>query len=171
MEASPGPAPKDVDTIEEAVELLWAAALPIINAVFMCTIGAVLARRVRLTHAAAFRRAPPPSPAPSCSFSKPAVGASADTYPTHAQGLLKPEGRQVLNQLGFYVFLPALAFSKLAQSVSLEDLTIWWPLPLNVFIKCVRAARMGGARAAECCCSLTRQPQCPDLPITVLGCQ
>ena len=48
MEPSPGPAPEDVDTIEEAIELLWAAALPIINAVFMCTIGAVLARRVTL---------------------------------------------------------------------------------------------------------------------------
>jgi len=64
------------------------------------------------------------------------------------QGLLKPEGRQVLNQLGFYVFLPALAFSKLAQSVSLEDLAIWWPLPLNVFIKCVCAAR-GDARSPD----------------------
>ena len=46
----------------------------------------------------------------------------------------------MLNQLGFYVFLPALAFSKLAQSVSFDDLATWWPLPLNVFIKCVRAA-------------------------------
>ena len=55
---------------------------------------------------------------------------------TAAQGLLKAEGRQVLNQLGFYVFLPALAFSKLAQSISWHDLAIWWPLPLNVFLKC-----------------------------------
>ena len=44
----------------------------------------------------------------------------------------------MLNQLGFYVFLPALAFSKLAQSISWHDLATWWPLPLNVFIKCVR---------------------------------
>jgi len=64
MEASPGPAPADVDTIEEAVELLWAAALPIINAVFMCTIGAVLARRVR--HAPV-PPSPSPPPSPSCS--------------------------------------------------------------------------------------------------------
>ena len=57
-----------------------------------------------------------------------------------AQGLLKAEGRQVLNQLGFYVFLPALAFSKLAQSISWHDLAVWWPLPLNVFLKCARKA-------------------------------
>ena len=52
-----------------------------------------------------------------------------------SQGLLKPEGRQVLNQLGFYVFLPALAFTKLAQSVSWHRLGLWWPLPLNVLLR------------------------------------
>lgn len=50
----------------------------------------------------------------------------------------------MLNQLGFYVFLPALAFSKLAQSISWHDLAIWWPLPLNVFIKCA-------LQTARCC--------------------
>ena len=52
-----------------------------------------------------------------------------------SQGLLKPEGRQVLNQLGFYVFLPALAFTKLAQTVSWAKLRLWWPLPLNVLLR------------------------------------
>ena len=49
MDAAPAPAPADEDAVEEAIELLWAAAMPIVNAVFMCTIGAFLARRVRPT--------------------------------------------------------------------------------------------------------------------------
>ena len=145
MDASPSPAPEDVDTIEEAVELLWAAALPIINAVFMCSIGALLARKVSTPCASC--RMEPLFASPFALFPSPshdALHASNagfwHTKQTRTQGLLKPEGRQVLNQLGFYVFLPALAFSKLAQSISWHDLAIWWPLPLNVFIKCVHAA-------------------------------
>ena len=49
MAAAPASAPPDEGPVEEAIELLWSAALPIIDAVFMCAIGAFLARRVRST--------------------------------------------------------------------------------------------------------------------------
>ena len=61
----------------------------------------------------------------------------------------------MLNQLGFYVFLPALAFSKLAQSISWHDLAVWWPLPLNVLLKCAcTAARCRCVYEATHVCSM-----------------
>ena len=62
METSPIPAPAHAEPIEEAIELLWAAALPIINAVFMCAIGAFLARRVGSTSLIASRSTTCPRP-------------------------------------------------------------------------------------------------------------
>jgi len=41
------------------------------------------------------------------------------------QGILDARARQALSQLVFWVFVPALVFTKLAGSVNLKDLGVW----------------------------------------------
>lgn len=51
------------------------------------------------------------------------------------QGILLGEARQHLGQLVFYVFVPCLTFTKLASSVDLNNLAVWWPLPVNTALR------------------------------------
>lgn len=51
------------------------------------------------------------------------------------QGTLHGQARQHLGQLVFYIFVPCLTFTKLASSVDLNNLTIWWPLPVNTALR------------------------------------
>ena len=46
--------------------------------------------------------------------------------------MLDGPGCQVLAQMCFFVFTPALTFSKVAQAVSLASLTRLWPLLANM---------------------------------------
>jgi predicted permease len=41
------------------------------------------------------------------------------------QGILDARARQALSHLVFWVFVPALVFTKLAGSVNLNDLGVW----------------------------------------------
>ena len=51
------------------------------------------------------------------------------------QGILHGQARQHLGQLVFYIFVPCLTFTKLASSVDLNNLKIWWPLPVNTALR------------------------------------
>ena len=51
------------------------------------------------------------------------------------QGILHGQARQHLGQLVFYIFVPCLTFTKLASSVDLNNLAIWWPLPVNTALR------------------------------------
>ena len=51
------------------------------------------------------------------------------------QGILNGQARQHLGQLVFYVFVPSLTFTKLASSVDLHNLAVWWPLPVNTALR------------------------------------
>ena len=51
------------------------------------------------------------------------------------QGILHGQARQHLGQLVFYVFVPCLTFTKLASSVDLNNLAVWWPLPVNTALR------------------------------------
>ena len=51
------------------------------------------------------------------------------------QGILHGQASQHLGQLVFYVFVPSLTFTKLASSVDLHNLTVWWPLPVNTALR------------------------------------
>lgn len=44
------------------------------------------------------------------------------------QGVIDARGRQTLSQLIFWIFVPALIFTKLAGSVNLSNLKIWWAI-------------------------------------------
>jgi len=50
------------------------------------------------------------------------------------KGILDARARQALSQLVFWVFVPALVFTKLAGSVNLKDLGVWWILPFNMVL-------------------------------------
>lgn len=52
-----------------------------------------------------------------------------------SQGILHGQARQHLGQLVFYIFVPCLTFTKLASSVDLNNLKIWWPLPVNTALR------------------------------------
>ena len=51
------------------------------------------------------------------------------------QGVLHGQARQHLGQLVFSIFVPCLTFTKLASSVDLNNLAIWWPLPVNTALR------------------------------------
>ena len=51
------------------------------------------------------------------------------------QGVLDAKGRNSLSRVVFYVFVPSLTFSKLAASVDLHNISRWWFLPVNIFIR------------------------------------
>ncbi len=49
--------------------------------------------------------------------------------------MLHGQARQHLGQLVFFIFVPCLTFTKLASSVDLNNLAIWWPLPVNTALR------------------------------------
>ncbi|KAK7406945.1 hypothetical protein VNO78_08581 [Psophocarpus tetragonolobus] len=59
-----------------------------------------------------------------------ALGALMATH--YFDHLLSPDIRKVLNKVVFLVFTPSLVFSSFAKSVSLEDMILWWFMPINV---------------------------------------
>ena len=65
--------------------------------------------------------------------------ALLDVYAQHTvavlQGILHGQARQHLGQLVFYIFVPCLTFTKLASAVDLNNLKVWWPLPVNTALR------------------------------------
>ncbi|KAL3144526.1 hypothetical protein ABBQ32_004260 [Trebouxia sp. C0010 RCD-2024] len=59
------------------------------------------------------------------------------------KGILHGEARQHLGQLVFYVFVPCLTFTKLASSVDLKNLAVWWPLPVNTALSITAGLLIG----------------------------
>ncbi|OMO65684.1 Auxin efflux carrier [Corchorus capsularis] len=57
--------------------------------------------------------------------------------------LLGADARNHLNNLIFYVFLPALIACSLANTITIEDLSALWFLPVNIFISCVIGSAFG----------------------------
>ena len=51
------------------------------------------------------------------------------------QDILNQKARQHLSQLVFYLFVPALSFTKLGASVDLRQIGRWWPLPVNTALR------------------------------------
>ena len=87
------------------------------------------------------RPLPPPAPAP----------APANTQPL--QGVLNAQGCQVVARLCFYVFTPALTFSKLVQAISVSSIAHLWPLLLNMTVRWV--LRRPWCDACDCGCGVT----------------
>ncbi|KAF8405575.1 hypothetical protein HHK36_010482 [Tetracentron sinense] len=48
--------------------------------------------------------------------------------------LLNADARRYINKIVFVVFTPALMFSSLAKTVTLEDIISWWFMPVNIGI-------------------------------------
>ncbi|KAL0019914.1 hypothetical protein WJX77_007779 [Trebouxia sp. C0004] len=59
------------------------------------------------------------------------------------QGVLHGQARQHLGQLVFFIFVPCLTFTKLASSVDLNNLAIWWPLPVNTALSILMGLLIG----------------------------
>lgn len=57
--------------------------------------------------------------------------------------ILHSQARQHLGQLVFFVFVPSLTFTRLAASVDLNNLSIWWPLPVNAAISIIAGMLLG----------------------------
>ena len=101
--------------------MLWSSAEPVAQIVIMCLVGAVLARVVSASArlgtfcTACMRR------------------ISHNHLPL--QGILNQKARQHLSQLVFYLFVPALSFTKLGASVDLRQISRWWPLPVNTALR------------------------------------
>ncbi|GAB4818022.1 hypothetical protein N2152v2_005068 [Parachlorella kessleri] len=64
------------------------------------------------------------------------------------QGTLNQAGCQVLARMCFYVFTPALTFSKLAQAISIESVKALWPLLCNMTISIAVGLVVGLVMAA-----------------------
>lgn len=63
-----------------------------------------------------------------------------DSFAAALQGILNAQGCQTVARLCFYVFTPALTFSKLAQAVNPQSIAHLWPLLANMSVRC----RFGG---------------------------
>ncbi|XP_057809360.1 protein PIN-LIKES 7-like [Salvia miltiorrhiza] len=57
--------------------------------------------------------------------------------------LFPSQTRRALNRIVFAVFTPALVFSSLAKTVSLQDLISWWFMPVNIGITFLLGGTLG----------------------------
>ncbi|KAJ1693676.1 hypothetical protein LUZ63_010374 [Rhynchospora breviuscula] len=62
------------------------------------------------------------------------IGSVAALLATSYINILSPEARKHVNKIVFAVFVPALSFTCLAESVTLKDLISWWFMPVNLAI-------------------------------------
>lgn len=58
------------------------------------------------------------------------------------QGVLDQRGRRTLSKLIYFVFTPALTFSKLAPVLTVQHLLLWMPLAINMFFRYVIEHRL-----------------------------
>ena len=63
--------------------------------------------------------------------------APAPAKPKTLQGVLNAQGCQVVARLCFFVYTPALTFSKLVQAISVSSIAHLWPLLLNMTVRWV----------------------------------
>jgi hypothetical protein len=74
------------------------------------------------------------------------------------QGVLNAQGCQVVARLCFFVYTPALTFSKLVQAISVSSIAHLWPLLLNMTVRwvllrprCESCGRGCGVCFGGCC--------------------
>ena len=83
-----------------------------------------------------------PQPAPAVHNARvpsPTLWLTCEAPPAphyHLQGVLNEQGCAVVSRLIYYVYIPALTFSKLAQAVTLSSIAHLWPLLANMTIRC-----------------------------------
>ena len=107
-----------------AWQLISTAASPVLKVCLLASIGALLARKVGSTAARAAAYCPGEiKQRHTLTCTLPAVPM---------QGILDVPGSATAARLSFYVFTPALTFSKLVQAVSLNSIAHLWPLLANL---------------------------------------
>ncbi|TYG35839.1 hypothetical protein ES288_D13G015400v1 [Gossypium darwinii] len=62
---------------------------------------------------------------------------------TESVDLLGPNARHHLNNLVFYVFLPALIGCSIAKTSTVKTLETMWFMPVNIFISCIIGSVLG----------------------------
>ncbi|PSC75420.1 auxin efflux carrier [Micractinium conductrix] len=70
------------------------------------------------------------------------------------RGVLNEQGCAVVSRLIYYVYIPALTFSKLAQAVTLSSIAHLWPLLANMTISILFGLALGAALARLLRCPL-----------------
>ncbi|GLT89291.1 hypothetical protein SLE2022_072790 [Rubroshorea leprosula] len=82
---------------------------------------------------------------------------------TDRVNLLGPDARSHLNSLVFYLFSPALIFSNLADTVTMESLRSLWFMPVNILLTLILGSLLGWILV-----KITKTP--PHLQGLVIGC-
>ncbi|XP_054807056.1 protein PIN-LIKES 1-like isoform X4 [Prosopis cineraria] len=78
-------------------------------------------------------------------------------------GILKKDARMHLNTMVFFVFIPALALSNLAEAITFKSLVMLWFMPLNILLTFIIGSALGWLLI-----KITRAPR--HLHGLVLGC-
>jgi Membrane transport protein len=136
--------------------LFLTALLPVVKVILMCSVGALLAHKVErsLGDACQLDRTLLRCPA---THGRPVLRYGRKLMNSHFwQDVLTVGNRQLLSKLIFYVFVPSLSFTFIGKSVNLENLGSWWPLPINVLLRCNTYLSVGKHADRAVCPPFTR---------------
>ncbi len=111
------------------------STLPVLKICMLGAVGAILAGTVSLLRPPVHGGEGKMIPCLHATAVQQQANAAIMYHFSCMQGILDPAGRRTLSRLIYFVFTPALTFSKLAPVLTAQHLVLWMPLAFNMFLR------------------------------------